>query len=186
MDVDTCLSLIELKLQMPALSVPQLIGQINWQNRLSPSIVLNNSTVYRFLHQQNLIHPQVNRPVDRRKFDAELPNDLWRSDVMHGPKVDINGKMRKSYLIAILDDHSRLIAHGRFYRSEALSSYLDALENAMAKEGFTWDQVFEFRKDRESLRSDLLMNSSAYQLAPQSKSNQNSVGKNLNVIYGWR
>jgi transposase InsO family protein len=132
MDQDTCLSLIKLKLETPALTVPQLIEQIN---RLSPDIVLNNSTVYRFLHQQDLIHLQVKRPVDRRKFEAELPNDLWQSDVMHGPKVDVNGKMRKSYLIAVLDDHSRLIVHGQFYLSEALLSYLDAFENALAKRG---------------------------------------------------
>jgi hypothetical protein len=86
MDEETCLSLIELKLETPALTVPQLIEQIN---RISPDIVLNNSTVYRFLHQQDLIHLQVKKPVDRRKFEAELPNDLWQSDVMHGPKVDV-------------------------------------------------------------------------------------------------
>ena len=135
MDEDTCLSLIELKSQMPALTVPQLIEQMNRQNRTSPGIVLNNSTVYRFLHQQQLIHPQVKKPVDRRKFEAELPNDLWQSDVMHGPRVNVNGKRRKSYLIAIIDDHSRLIAHGQFYLSEALACYLDAFENALAKRG---------------------------------------------------
>ena len=135
MDEDTCLSLIELKLQTPALTVPQLIEQMNRQNRISPGIVLNNSTVYRFLHQQNLMDLPVKKPVDRRKFEAELPNDLWQSDVMHGPRVDVNGKMRKSYLIAVIDDHSRLIVHGQFYLSEALASYLDAFENALAKRG---------------------------------------------------
>jgi transposase InsO family protein len=135
MDEDTCLSLIELKLQTPALTVPQLIEQMNRQNRVSPGIVLNNSTVYRFLHQQNLVHLPVKKPVDRRKFEAELPNDLWQSDVMHGPKIDVNGKMRKSYLIAVIDDHSRLITHGQFYLSEALVSYLDAFENALATRG---------------------------------------------------
>jgi transposase InsO family protein len=135
MDEDTCLSLIELKLQTPALTVPQLIEQMNRQNRVSPGIVLNNSTVYRFLHQQNLVHLPVKRPVDRRKFEAELPNDLWQSDVMHGPKIDVNGKMRKSYLIAVIDDHSRLITHGQFYLSEALVCYLDAFENALATRG---------------------------------------------------
>ena len=135
MDQDTCLSLIELKLETPALTVPQLIEQMNCQNRVSPGIVLNNSTVYRFLHQQNLVHLPLKRPVDRRKFEAELPNDLWQSDVMHGPKVDVNGKMRKSYLIAVIDDHSRLITHGQFYLSEALRSYLQAFENALAKRG---------------------------------------------------
>jgi len=135
MDQDTCLSLIELKLENQALTVPQLIEQMNRQNRLSPGIVLNNSTVYRFLHQQNLVHLPVKKPVDRRKFEAELPNDLWQSDVMHGPKIDVNGKMRKSYLIAVIDDHSRLITHGQFYLSEALVCYLDAFENALAKRG---------------------------------------------------
>ena len=135
MDEETCLSLIELKSEIPALGVPQLIEEMNRQNRVSPGIVLNNSTVYRFLHQHELVHPQVKKPVDRRKFEAELPNDLWQSDVMHGPKIDVNGKMRKSYLIAIIDDHSRLIAHGEFYLSETLASYLDCFENALAKRG---------------------------------------------------
>jgi len=135
MDEDTCLSLIELKLEAPALTVPKLIEQMNRQNRVSPRIVLNNSTVYRFLHQQDLVDLPIKKPVDRRKFEAELPNDLWQSDVMHGPKVDVNGKMRKSYLIAVIDDHSRLIAHGQFYLSEALNSYLEAFENALAKRG---------------------------------------------------
>jgi len=54
---------------------------------------------------------------------------------MHGPKVDVDGKMRKSYLIAIIDDHSRLIVHAKFYLSETLASYLDVFENALARRG---------------------------------------------------
>jgi transposase InsO family protein len=135
MDEDTCLSLIELKSEIPALNVPQLIEQMNQQNRVSTGIVLNNSTVYRFLHQQNLMDLPEKKPVDRRKFEAELPNDLWQSDVMHGPRVDVNAKMRKSYLIAVIDDHSRLITHGQFYLSETLDCYLQAFENALAKRG---------------------------------------------------
>jgi len=70
MDEDTCLSLIGLKLETPTLTVPQLIEQMNRQNRVSPGIVLNNSTVYRFLHQQNLVDLPIKKPVDRRKFEA--------------------------------------------------------------------------------------------------------------------
>lgn len=135
MDEETCLSLIGLRLAMPALTVPRLIEQMNRQNRVTPGIVLNSSTVYRFLHQHNLMAAQMKKPVDRRKFEAELPNDLWQSDVMHGPKVDVDGKMRKTYLIAIIDDHSRLIVQARFYLSEKLSSYLEAFEDAIAARG---------------------------------------------------
>ena len=43
--------------------------------------------------------------IDRRKFEAELPNDMWQSDVMHGPSVAVPGRgRRKCYLIAFLDD----------------------------------------------------------------------------------
>jgi len=54
---------------------------------------------------------------DRRKFEAELPNDIWQSDVMHGPMVTEGDRKRKSYLIAFIDDHSRLIPYARFYLS---------------------------------------------------------------------
>jgi len=74
-------------------------------------------------------------PEDRRKFEAELPNDLWQSDSMHGPQVDVDGRKRKTYLLGFLDDHSRLIPHAQFYLSEGLSSYLHALEQALLRRG---------------------------------------------------
>ncbi len=135
MDEDTCLALIELRKQLPAATVPYLIEQMHVQKRLTPGVVLNNSTVYRFLHQENLMHQSAGKPEDRRRFEAELPNDLWQSDVMHGPRIDMDGRMRKTYLIAIIDDHSRLIVFARFYLSESLASYLDAFENALARRG---------------------------------------------------
>jgi len=108
---------------------------MNRRRLVTAGFELNLSTVYRFLHQQNLMNLTKHKPVDRRKFEAELPNDLWQSDVLHGPKVNVDGKMKKTYLIAIIDDHSRLITYARFYLSEALIYYLDALENALATRG---------------------------------------------------
>jgi len=135
MDDDTCNALVTLRRQMPAATVPHLINQMNQRKLVTPGTVLNKTTVYRFLHGHDLMHLTGSAPVDRRKFEAELPNDLWQSDVMHGPKVNVDGRHKKTYLIAILDDHSRLIVYGRFYLSEALTSYLDALENALAARG---------------------------------------------------
>lgn len=135
MDEETCCALIRLRREMPDATVIRLIATMNKRRLVSPDIELNLSTVYRFLHQQNLMNLTKHKPVDRRKFEAELPNDLWQSDVLHGPKVDVDGKMKKTYLIAIIDDHSRLIIYARFYLSEALVYYLDAFENALAKRG---------------------------------------------------
>jgi transposase InsO family protein len=124
-----------LRKETPAATVPHLIDQMNKRKLVTPGTVLNTTTVYRFLHRQDLMHLAGSAPVDRRKFEAELPNDLWQSDVMHGPKVDVDGRQKKTYLIAILDDHSRLIVYAHFYLSEKLASYLDALENALARRG---------------------------------------------------
>jgi transposase InsO family protein len=135
MDEETCCALIRLRREMPDATVIRLIATMNKRRLVSPDIELNLSTVYRFLHQQNLMNLTKHKPVDRRKFEAELPNDLWQSDVLHGPKVDVDGKMKKTYLIAIIDDYSRLITYARFYLSEALVYYLDAFENALAKRG---------------------------------------------------
>jgi len=135
MDEETCCALIRLRREMPDATVINLIATMNRRRLVAPGFELNLSTVYRFLHQQNLMNLTKHKPVDRRKFEAELPNDLWQSDVLHGPKVDVDGKMRKTYLIAIIDDHSRLITYARFYLSEASVYYLDAFENALAKRG---------------------------------------------------
>ena len=43
--------------------------------------------------------------------------------------------MRKSYLIAFLDDHSRLIPHAEFYLSENLECYMKAFKKALLKRG---------------------------------------------------
>jgi len=135
MDEDTRASLICLRNELPNATVPYLMDQMNRRNLVTPGTELNKTTVYRFMHQNDLMHMKKSKPVDRRKFEAELPNDMWQSDVMHGPKVDVYGRHKKTYLIAILDDHSRLIVFARFYLSENLSSYLNALENALARRG---------------------------------------------------
>jgi len=135
MDEETCCALIRLRRKMPDATVINLLETMNSRSLVTPGIELNPSTVYRFLHQQNLMNLTRHKPVDRRKFEAELPNDLWQSDVLHGPKVDVDGKMKKAYLIALIDDHSRLITYARFYLSEALIYYLNAFENALAKRG---------------------------------------------------
>ena len=134
MDEDTCLSLLSLRKRMPKATVPILIEQMDEQNMVTPGTELKQSNVYRFLNQKGIM-TQIPKPEDRRKFEAESPNDLWQSDVMHGPRVNVDGKLRKTYLIAMIDDHSRLIPHAEFYLSEALALYLDALEQAFSKRG---------------------------------------------------
>lgn len=135
MDSETCAALVEFRKQHPRLSIKELIREMKVLKRVSPGIPLTQSTVYRFLKQNGLMDAKQSGVVDRRKFEATGPNELWQSDVMHGPRVLDSGKKRKTYLIAIIDDHSRLIPFARFYLSEGQENYLDALYHALARRG---------------------------------------------------
>jgi len=135
-DEETGLALLALRREQPKLPVPELLRLLDKrQGRAGRDQGPSLSTAYRFLHQHDLMGSSGSAPEDRRKFEAELPNDLWQSDVMHGPLVRMGEKRRKSYLIAFLDDHSRLIAHGAFYPCEGLASFLDAFSQALLKRG---------------------------------------------------
>jgi len=135
LDDDTCMALVDLRKKLPAANIDEFIFQMHLRRLVAPGIELKKSTVYRFLHQNALMCLTSRKPVDRRRFEAELPNDLWQSDVMHGPRVLYGDKLRKTYLIAIIDDHSRLIVYARFYLSESLPYFLDTLYHAIAKRG---------------------------------------------------
>jgi putative transposase len=133
-DAHTAENLISVKKSMPGATVPALIQVMKQRRLISPGIRLKTTTVYRFLHNQNLMKPLSGYP-DRRKFEAELPNDLWQSDVLHGPLVTAEPRQKKAYLIAFIDDHSRLVPYARFYHSEKLEDFLDAFEKALLRRG---------------------------------------------------
>lgn len=135
MDEETVLALINLRREFPRVTVAGLIEKMQEKNLAAAGVSLNPSTVYRLLKQQGLVRPGREKAEDRRKFEAELANDIWQSDVMHGPAVKVGDKLRKVYLIAFLDDHSRLITHGEFYLSEGLSCFLEAFEKGLLKRG---------------------------------------------------
>jgi len=126
-DEETGLALIGLRMELPKATIARLVTEMNRRGLVSPGLTLTSTTVYRFLDRNGLMKRNQITPEDRRKFEAELPNDMWQSDCMHGPRVDHQGKNRKTYLIAFIDDHSRLVPHAEFYLTESLESYLKAL-----------------------------------------------------------
>jgi transposase InsO family protein len=135
LDPETTVALIGLRREMPTAPVHTLIRTARQRGVVEPEQYLAESTVWRLLKREGLMQPTEQAAVDRRRFEAELPNDLWQSDVMHGPSVTVDGKNRKAYLIAFIDDMSRLVCHAQFYLSENLNSYLDALRQALLTRG---------------------------------------------------
>jgi transposase InsO family protein len=133
LDEETELSLLRVREEMPKATARVLVEEMK-RRRLAPGD-LSLSCVYRTLHRHGLMTRDASPSEDRRKFEAEMPNDIWQSDVLHGPSVEVDGKKRKTYLIAFIDDHSRFIPYGAFYLSESIGSFLTALEQAFLTRG---------------------------------------------------
>ena len=91
-------------------------------------------------------------PKAFRRFEHARPNDCWQSDLSDGlwlPDPAEPGKMRKCYLHAFIDDHSRLVPHAQFYWRESLPALEDCFRRAIAKHGIPrmvyWDNGAVFR-----------------------------------------
>ena len=133
-DDETGAALIQLRKEMPIAPINMLIEELKKRHLVAKGVKLYASTVYRFLSQHGVLKDNPSK-VDRRRFEAELPNDIWQSDMLHGPKVPYNGKLHKSYLIAFIDDHSRLIPHGQFFLNENLDAFLECFKVALLTRG---------------------------------------------------
>jgi putative transposase len=134
-DDDTATGIIKLRNEMPQATIPVLVRLARERKIVLPGKALAHSTLYRFLTVQGLMDQPAVPPKDRRRFEAESPNDLWQSDVMHGPTVIVDDKQRKTYLTAFIDDHSRLIPHAEFFLSERLDNFLEAFRKALLMRG---------------------------------------------------
>lgn len=97
-----------------------------------------DSTVYRYVRS---VRPEMPRPSrERRSYEAPYPGSLWQTDIMYGPHIpekNDRGRWRKkrTYLIAVMDDHSRLHCHGQFCFSQNETGYLHCLKTALLKRG---------------------------------------------------
>ena len=131
LDEESTAALLALRKDLPKVSLSVLMKEAK-KRRIMPERV-SYATVGRLFKAHGLA--QEAPPVDRRRFESELPNDMWQSDALHGPKILHEGRMRKTYLFAFIDDMSRLIPHAEFYLSERLPSYLDAVKKALSKRG---------------------------------------------------
>jgi len=134
-DEETILSLVKLRKELPGLPVVKLLAEMEKRKLSPPGIPISLTTAYRILKQEKLSGKDQVGKTDRRRYEAQYPNDIWQSDVMHGPRVEVGNQHRKAYLIGFLDDHSRLLPHAEFYLSEQLDSWLDAFRKALLTRG---------------------------------------------------
>ncbi len=98
---------------------------------------LKRSTVHRLLVAHGISHLEA-RPgagQERRAFRPEHAGALWMGDVMHGPLVLADGRLRKSYLHVFMDAAVRLIVGAGFRLGETALDHQIVLKEAFRRHG---------------------------------------------------
>jgi transposase InsO family protein len=129
--------LCQIKEEKPALSVLAVIEKAR-AAVADDELSLAPATVHRLLTRHGLMEKRPQQPSskDRRRFAFEKAGELWMSDVMHGPAVVTeNGRKRKSYLIGLLDDATRIVPYAAFALSENTAAFLGVLQQALLRRG---------------------------------------------------
>lgn len=90
-------------------------------------------TVRKYIRENDL--KQKDSPQPRKKFEHEHINDLWIGDCLHGPYISNGRKKQKVYLLAAIDDHSRMVVGSRFFFHENSISLELVLKEAILQFG---------------------------------------------------
>jgi putative transposase len=127
-----------LKREEPRRSAKKIIQIMEAHQMVEPGII-KSSTLYRIFKQHDLTAKQLkNTTKSFRSFQAEHPNQIWQSDVMYGPYLpgpDRPEAKKRTYLVALIDDFSRLVPHAEFYWHERLPHLENTLQKAILKRG---------------------------------------------------
>ena len=127
--------IIALKKENPKRSI-SILKQILEDEGLAVKGELTRSSIHRLLRQHGLSRPPIAETgIERRSYEARHAGDLWVGDVMHGPSLTIDGKIRKVYLVSLMDDASRLLVHSAFCLGETALEIEGVLRQAVLKRG---------------------------------------------------
>jgi len=137
---------IQLKREVPRRSVRQIIKILEIEGWVAPG-VLKRSTLQRYLYQAGLGQKQMRRYTEKRetssrRFCRPHRMELVQGDIKYGPKIRLkDGRLVKTYLSSLLDDHSRYILQSEFYDNECAEIVEDTFHKAILRHG-TFDAAY--------------------------------------------
>ena len=126
----------ELRQELPGRSAERI-----QQFLASEGYSVARSTLERHLRQQGLSGREIKaeqKQVASRRFNRQGRNTLWQADLKYGlylPDPNHPGHKMRTYLMAIIDDATRLVVHGEFYDNQRLPVLEDTLRKAVIRCG---------------------------------------------------
>ena len=93
------------------------------------------TTVQRYIKKHNLKGASAPGQKDRKAFEEEFACGMYQGDTLYGPYLVEDGLRRRTYLIMLLDDKSRMIVSGRFFYADNAYNFQKVLKDAVASRG---------------------------------------------------
>lgn len=126
------------RIQMPRISTILLYEELVKEGVILPE-KLSQATFYRFLAANPELaagkDPENTTEKELKRFSRQWINELWQTDIMFGPYLRVGKSKKQVYLLAFIDDASRVITHGQFFFEQNFSSLRIALKEAILKRG---------------------------------------------------
>jgi transposase InsO family protein len=137
---------IQLRLEVPSRSVPQIIEILELEGKV-PAGFLKRSTLQDRLKEEGYASARMKlyqKPgAAARRFARAERGDMWQADIKYGPFIKVGTKRQQVYFVAFIDDATRYIVHGEFYDSLDQGIVEDCLRKAIMKEGVPRRLLFD-------------------------------------------
>lgn len=93
------------------------------------------TTFYRMVRTHGLLE-DTSVQKHRLSFAMQFANQLWQADTLYGPTIkQPDGSWKKTFLIAFIDDASRVITHAQFFYRDNTENMVEAFRSALYKRG---------------------------------------------------
>jgi len=125
--------IFRLKVKFPRLNATQIHIRLIEEGLIPADVSV--ASVQRFLKKNDLKSARNINIKDRKAFEEEFFGGLWQADTCYLPYITENGKSRRTYLVMIIDDHSRLIVGGRIFYNDNAYNFQKVLKEAVATYG---------------------------------------------------
>lgn len=97
--------------------------------------------IQRFVKENSLRSLRPLTVKDRRAFEMPEFGCLWQADTAYLPYITENGHKHRTYLVMIIDDHSRLIVGGEIFYNDNAYNYQKVLKDAVTTYGIP-DKIY--------------------------------------------
>ena len=122
-----------LKMGSPRMPATEILDALVREGLVAPNEI-SLSTVTRCI---NRIVWEEKLPVsdEMRRYERPHINEVWCGDSCVGPKVKLDGQKRRLYVLALLDDASRLVPRAMAFHQDNFNSLLQVMKSAVSRYG---------------------------------------------------